>query len=56
MRKLFLTAQDHSDDLLELLVGSLFFAVLSVALLKLTAYYGLLPTDALEYSEILFAP
>jgi hypothetical protein len=29
---------------------------LSVALLKLTALYGLLPTDALEYTDILFAP
>jgi hypothetical protein len=56
VRKFFLTAQVHSDALLELLVGSLFLAVLTVALLKLTAHYGLLPTDALEYSDILFAP
>ena len=56
MRKFIVTVQDHSDDLLELLVGSLVLAVLSVALLKLTALYGLLPTDALEYSDVLFAP
>ena len=56
MQKYFPTIQeDRSSDLLELLTGFLFIAVVALVLIKLTALYGLLPTDALDYSDILIA-
>jgi hypothetical protein len=62
MRKFFPTAQEQSggkqqsaDLFAELLAGFLFTAVVALVLIKLTAQYGLLPTDALDYSDILFA-
>ena len=53
MQKYFPTIQeDRSSDLLELLTGFLFIAVVALVLIKLTALYGvLLPTDALDYSD-----
>jgi TRAP-type C4-dicarboxylate transport system permease small subunit len=55
MRKFVPTAQDQSGAL-ELLAGLLFVAVVAMVLFRLTTRYGLLPTDALDYSDILLAP
>jgi hypothetical protein len=62
MQKFFPTAQEQSGGqqsaglLVELLAGFLFTAVVALVLIKLTAQYGLLPTDALDYSDIWLAP
>jgi hypothetical protein len=39
-----------------LLAGFLLTAVVALVLIKLTAQYGLIPTDALDYSDIFLAP
>jgi hypothetical protein len=52
VQKYFPTIQeDRSSDLLELLTGFLFIAVVALVLIKLTALYGLLPTGELDYSD-----
>ena len=56
VQKFIPTTQEQTGARLELLAGLLFIAVVVLVLLRLTALYGLLPTDALDYSDILLAP
>jgi|SoimicMinimDraft_2_1059730.scaffolds.fasta_scaffold175312_1 hypothetical protein len=64
MQKFFPTVhQEQSGGLqqsvglfVELLAGFLLTAVVALVLIKLTAQYGLIPTDALDYSDIFLAP